>query len=51
MFEEDEALGLITLYMEPDLVHHTNNKSAKQVWDAFHTLFGTITPLKSIDLR
>jgi hypothetical protein len=29
--KNDEALGLITLYMEADLVHHTGNKSAKQV--------------------
>jgi hypothetical protein len=28
--------------VEPDLVHRTNNKSAKQVWDAFHTLFGAV---------
>jgi hypothetical protein len=40
--KKDEALGLITLYMEPHLVHHTNNKSAKQVCDAFHILFGVV---------
>jgi hypothetical protein len=40
--KKDEALVLITLYMEPNLVHHTNNKSAKQVWDSFHTLFGAV---------
>jgi hypothetical protein len=26
---KDEALGLINLYVELDLVHHTNNKSVK----------------------
>jgi hypothetical protein len=36
--KKDEALGLRTLYMEPDLSHHTNSKTAKKVWDSFHTL-------------
>lgn len=28
--------------MELDLAHRTNYKSAKHVWDAFHTLFGAV---------
>jgi len=41
--KKDKALGLITLCVEPDLVHQTKgNKSAKQIWDAFHNLFGTV---------
>jgi hypothetical protein len=41
--EKDEALELTTLYVELDLVHRTkDNKSAKQIWDIFHDLFGTV---------
>jgi hypothetical protein len=45
--KKDEAFGLITLYIELDLVHHTiGKKSAKQIWDSFHTLFGTMNTIE-----
>jgi hypothetical protein len=41
--KKDEALGLITLYVEPDFVHNTeNNRSAKQIWHTFHNLFSAM---------
>jgi hypothetical protein len=41
--KKDKALRLITLYVEPDLIHHTkDNKGAKEIWDTFKTLFGTM---------
>lgn len=40
--KKDEALGF-TLYVELYLVHYTKDiKSAKQIWEAFHNLFGTV---------
>lgn len=46
-FQEDEALGLITLYVEPHIIHQTkDNKSAKQIWNAFHNLFGTVNTIQ-----
>jgi hypothetical protein len=36
--KKDESLGLITLYVEPDLAHQTNIKTTRQVWDSLHTL-------------
>jgi len=36
----DKGCGLITLYVELVLIHHTkDNKSAKEIWDTFKTLF------------
>jgi hypothetical protein len=33
---KDEALGLITLYVEPYLIHHTKDKkSVKEIGDTF----------------
>jgi hypothetical protein len=41
--KKDEGLGLISLYVELDLVHHTEiNKSAKQIWDTFHNLLDVV---------
>jgi len=41
--KEEEALGLITLYIEPALIHDTkDNKGAKEVWDTFKILFGMV---------
>jgi hypothetical protein len=43
MSEKDEALGLITLNIKPNLIHHTkDNKSVKEIWDTFKNLFGTV---------
>jgi len=39
--KKDEALGLITLYVNLILIHHTNDKKgAKEIWDTSKTLFG-----------
>jgi hypothetical protein len=41
--KKDEALGLIALYVEPDLIYHMkDNKSAKEIWDTFKKLFGIV---------
>jgi hypothetical protein len=41
--KKDKALGLITLYVKPGLIHRNkDNKSAKEIWDTFKTLFGTM---------
>jgi len=45
--KKDEPLGLITLYVELDLVHHTNNNiSANQIWGTFQTLFGVVNTIQ-----
>jgi hypothetical protein len=41
--KKDEAIGLITLYVKLDLVHHImNNKTAKQILDTSHNLFDAV---------
>ena len=36
----DEALGQIILYVEPNLIHHTeDNKGMKEIWDTFKIPF------------
>ena len=41
--KEEEALGLITLYVKPSLIHHNkDDKSEKEIWDTFKTLFGAV---------
>lgn len=41
--KNDEALRLIILYVERDLVHHTMGINIlKYIWDSFHTLFGAV---------
>jgi hypothetical protein len=50
--KKDKALGLITLYVELDLIHDTkDNKGAKKIWDTFKTLFGTVntTQVKQLE--
>lgn len=43
---KDEDLRLITLYVVPDLIHHTkDNKVAKEMWDTFKT-FGIVNTTK-----
>jgi hypothetical protein len=40
---KDNALWVITIYVKYDLIHHTkDNKSAKELWDTFKTLFGMV---------
>ena len=39
--KKEEGLGLITLYVEFVIIHHTKDKeSAKQMWDTLKILFG-----------
>lgn len=42
--KKDEDLGLVTLNIEPTLIHHTNdNRSVKEIWDTFKNLIGTVS--------
>jgi len=41
--KKDEALGIITLHVKPDLVHHTkDNNGANEIWDTINNIFGTV---------
>lgn len=41
--KKDEALGLIALYIKPNLSHHTeDNKGVKEICDTFKSLFRTV---------
>jgi hypothetical protein len=41
--KKDEALGLITIYVELKLIGHTkDNECAKEVWDTFKIVFGMV---------
>lgn len=44
--KKDKTFGLITLYVGPDLIHHTKEKKAakKKSWilDTFQSFFGTM---------
>ena len=41
--KKDEALWLIILYVELDLIHHTrNSKRTKEIWVKFHKILGIV---------